>query len=165
MQTAKSNIDKGSRVYLLKPTPVIALRATHKKAGTEKSLLRPIQLQNVPEAYTDSGNTGTRFLIHTRDEIKVILFDEVVCCVADSNYTHVHLSDGSKVMVSKTLKEIETILSPGFFVRIHASNLINLHFIKRILKTHQYKVELTNQIVLDVSRSRRDGLMQKMEML
>jgi len=105
----------------------------------------------------------TRFVVHSRQEIKIILIDEVVCCIADGNYTMIHLTDGSKCMVSKTLKNVECMLYPSLFLRIHASYLVNLNCIKRILKTHPYKVELPFNLVLNISHSRQKLLLQRIE--
>ena len=129
------------------------------------NLPRHLPLRNYTDEQLNNRKEPSRFLIHTKDDVKVILFDEVVCCIADSNYTKIYLNDGSKVMVSKTLKDVETILYLPNFLRIHASYLINLNFIKRILKGDGCTVELLNKLTLEVSRSRRDELMQRMEAL
>jgi len=105
----------------------------------------------------------TRFLIHSREEIRIILFDEVVCCIAEGNYTMIYLTDGSKCMVSKTLKDVEIILYPSRFLRIHASYLVNLNCIKRILKSHSYRAELPFNLTLDISRSRQKQLLHRIE--
>ncbi|MEO6131919.1 MAG: LytTR family DNA-binding domain-containing protein, partial [Saprospiraceae bacterium] len=115
--------------------------------------------------HSNCGHATTRFVIHTKECANVILYDEVVYCIADSNYTTIFLSNGSKLLVSKTLKEFESILHLSQFCRIHASYLVNLNYIKRILKNDRFTVELLNKVNLNVSRSRRDELMQKMETL
>jgi len=165
MQTIKINTDNSAQVHLLEPMSSKKLHETINKTGMKSNSPQHIHQRNILEAHLNSRKAPTRFLIHTRDDIKVILYDEVVCCVADSNYTRIYLNDGSKVMVSKTLKDFETILNQQHFFRIHASYLINLHYIKRIVKAHQYLVELPKSFMLKVSRSRREGLMHKMETL
>ncbi len=165
MQTLKTNTNKSALVYLLKPAPMRKLQETTEKTGMKSIPLQHFSQGIIPEELLNSRKEPTRFLIHSKDEVKVILFDEVVCCVAESNYTKIHLADGRKVMASKTLKDFETILYLPHFFRIHASYLINLHFIKRILKSDKCMVELPNNVMLDVSRSRRQALMHKMETL
>ena len=63
------------------------------------------------------------------------------------------------------LKDFETILYQPHFFRIHNSYIINLNFIKRILKADGCMVELPNNILLDVSRAKREELMQKVAAL
>lgn len=59
--------------------------------------------------------------------------NDVIRLQADVNYTCVFFSDGKKIVVATTLKEIESRFSafPKFF-RINKSMIINLNCIKKI---------------------------------
>jgi two-component system LytT family response regulator len=155
-------IECSALAYLLKPVSAPKLasaieKAKHRTHARHRSLqLDVLEEQLVP------GREATRFLINTLEDIKIIRFDDVVCCIAESNYTRLHLADGTRLMVSKTLKEFEGILQRPHFFRIHHSYLINLHFIRRIIKADGYVVELPQELLLDVSRSRREELMQRL---
>ncbi|MEP6795031.1 MAG: LytTR family DNA-binding domain-containing protein [Saprospiraceae bacterium] len=165
MQIIKANSDISATVVHLTPVSSRKLPAVIGKANMERSSAQPISKRGIHRHQLAFRNASTRFLIHTRDEIRVILFDDVIFCEAASNYTKIHLNGGIMVLVSKTLKDIETILYPFHFFRIHASYLINLHFIKRILKSQGCTVELSNNTKLQVSLSRREDLLLKMEIL
>ena len=104
------------------------------------------------------GTNFSSFLIHSRKDIKVILFDEVMYCKAESNYTRIYLRNGKIVMTCKTLKEMEFMLVASQFVRIHASYVVNLNAVRRIIHAGQCSVELVNTMILNVSRSRRKEL-------
>lgn len=158
-------IECSALAYLLKPVSSQKLHEAIEKAMMKSNPLQLSLQRNVLQEQLNTSKEATRFLINTVEDTKVIRFDEVVCCVAESNYTKIHLSDGSKVLASKTLKDFETILYQPHFFRIHHSYLINLNFIKRILKTDGCMVELPNNVILDVSRSKREELMQKVAML
>lgn len=154
-------IECSALAYLLKPVSSQKLYEALQKARMKSNpLQRSLQMHVLQEQLNTEKETS-RFLINTVEDIKVIRFDEVVCCVAESNYTKIYLSDGSKIIASRTLKDFETILSRPNFFRIHHSYLINLHFIKRIIKTDGCTVELPHEIRLDVARSRREELMEK----
>ncbi len=58
---------------------------------------------------------------------------EVIRLQADANYTRVYLSNGKKILVATTLKEIEHRFAecPKFF-RISKSMIINIDCIKQI---------------------------------
>jgi len=145
----------------------MSTRKLNTSNGALTYALNPVISRSRPETNRvhRTTNEPTRFLIHTKDDVRVILFEEVVCCTAESNYTIIYLTDGSKLLVSRTLKDIASVLCHPQFFRIHASHLVNLNLIKRILKTHQCMVELPNNLMVEVSRSRRDELMEKMETL
>lgn len=158
-------IECSALAYLLKPVSSQKLHEAIEKAKMKSNPLQLSLQRNVLQEQLNTTKEATRFLINTVEDTKVIRFDEVVCCVAESNYTKIHLSDGTKVLASKTLKDFETILYQSHFFRIHHSYLINLNFIRRILKTDGCMVELPNNVILDVSRSKRDELMQKVAAL
>ena len=165
MQTLKTNTNNSALVYPLKTILPPMPNKAFGKTGMNGNLSQHVPFRHLPEEHINSRKATTRFLIHSKDDVRVILFDEVVCCTAESNYTIIYLTDGSKLMVSRTLKDIASVLYHPRFFRIHASHLVNLNLIKRILKTHQCMVELPNNLMVEVSRSRRDELMDKMETL
>ncbi|MFN5982030.1 MAG: LytR/AlgR family response regulator transcription factor, partial [Fluviicola sp.] len=77
---------------------------------------------------------------------------------ADSNYTEIHLTNGKKVVSSKTLKEIELVLLTSSFIRVHKSHLINLNFIKKYIKGDGGMLVLNDDSMIPVSRSHKDEL-------
>ncbi len=70
----------------------------------------------------------------------VINYHCLVYCKANSNCSEMFLVDGSKYLITCTLKEIEQLLPASFFFRPSKSYLINMHelacvdFNKRLLK-------------------------------
>jgi two-component system LytT family response regulator len=55
-------------------------------------------------------------------------------CEADRNYTLFVLTNNKTVLVSRPLKEYESLLSPFGFFRSHNSHLVNLSFVDRLEK-------------------------------
>ena len=83
---------------------------------------------------------------------------DIVFCESDNNYSHIHLKDGKKVLVSKTLKYLETKLSIYPFVRIHKQHIINLRYLKQYIKGEGGQVELMDGTWLNVGRRRKEAL-------
>lgn len=158
-------IECSALAYLLKPVSSQKLYEALQKARMKSNPLQRSLQMNILQEQLNTSKEASRFLINTVEDTKVIRFDEVVCCIAESNYTKIHLADGTKIVASKTLKEFETILSRPNFFRIHHSYLINLNSIKRIIKTDGCTVELPNNITLEVARSKKDELLEKITSL
>jgi len=74
----------------------------------------------------------------TGKEFKVINANEIIYCQADINYTNIFTTDGAKILVTKTLGKVETILDYPFFYRCHKSYLVNLNHIDIYSKTDGY---------------------------
>jgi two-component system, LytTR family, response regulator len=158
-------IECSALAYLLKPVSSQKLFDALQKARMKSNPLQRSLQMNVLQEQLNTSKEPSRFLLNTIEDTKVIKFEDIVCCIAESNYTKIHLADGTKVVASKTLKEFETILSRPNFFRIHHSYLINLNFIKRIAKTDGCTVELPHNISLEVARSKKDELLEKITSL
>jgi two-component system, LytTR family, response regulator len=158
-------IECSALAYLMKPVSSVKLAEALEKARMKSNPLQRSLQVNVLEEQLSTTKEASRFLVNTTEEIKVIKFEEVVCCIAESNYTKICLLDGKKIVASKTLKEFETILHQPNFFRIHHSYLINMNHIVKITKADGVTVELPNNISLDVARTRKEDLMQKLTQL
>jgi two-component system LytT family response regulator len=84
---------------------------------------------------------------------------EIVHCEASGRYTIIHLDSKKKITVSKTLKEIEELLNPSQFFRVHHSHVINLKKISKFHRAHGGSVELSDSSVINVSAGRKEELM------
>lgn len=84
-----------------------------------------------------------------------VAVNDVVMMEGDGNYTLFYFSSGKKIMVSRTLKEYETLLDAHSFVRIHKSYLINLHHLKEYDTRVEEMVVLKNGIRVGVARRRK----------
>ena len=77
----------------------------------------------------------------------------IVRLEGEGNYTVFHFADGTRLMVSLTLKKIESRLSSKVFVRSHKRNIINLLYLEGIHPDHQQlMVSLVNGDRVEVSR-------------
>ena len=60
---------------------------------------------------------------------KKIQLSEIIMLQADVNYTYIHLIDGSKIMVSYTLKKLaERFIDFEYFIRPNKSVLMNIKY-------------------------------------
>lgn len=84
---------------------------------------------------------------------------DVVRCESDNTYTTFFLKDKRKVLVSRTLKDVEGILDSYGFYRVHNSHLINLDCVIEYLKGEGGQVKLNDGSIVDVSRRRKEGFL------
>ncbi|RME91766.1 MAG: LytTR family transcriptional regulator [Bacteroidetes bacterium] len=86
---------------------------------------------------------------------------DIVYLAAEGNYTYIHLCTGEKLLVCRTLQELEQrLLGAHPFQRIHRSYLINLHYLARYVRGKGGYVVLENDISLNVSNSRRQAFLE-----
>lgn len=83
---------------------------------------------------------------------------------ADANYTEVVLANGEKIIISKTLKELEKRFSGKekyAFFRTHKSFMINLDHVVGYQLNDGLKVRLSNQEEAVISRRRKDAFLER----
>lgn len=90
---------------------------------------------------------------------------DIIYCESDSNYTTFFLSNGEKVMISKTLKEVEKHLAGGDFFRIHASYLININHVSKFTRGSKRLVVMSNNQQIAVSRKKKGEFFEQFSKL
>lgn len=90
------------------------------------------------------------------DKIEFVEVSNIIRCQADGNYTIFHLRNGEKLLISKTLKEYDELLSSFNFLRVHQSHLINLDEIKSFIKTDGGYIQMKDGTNITISRQRRE---------
>ena len=145
--------------YLLKPIDSDELKKAVKKAS-EKSELLPQQLQQITEILHESekGQFPGRIAFPHAKGYRFITLSDIMYCESESNYTILHLLNEPKFTVCKTLSEIEEILAPSHFFRIHRSYLVNTKKIKEFIKSDGGFLIMENRSEIPVSRNKREEL-------
>ena len=82
----------------------------------------------------------------------------VLYAESDGNYSTIFLKDGQKILLTKKLKEVNSLLPESSFFRIHNSYIINLNKIKEFLKTDGYVVLESNHKI-PVSRQKKSDFL------
>lgn len=88
----------------------------------------------------------------------------IVRLEGEGNYTLFHFSDGSQLIVSLTLKTMESRLSPRVFARPHKKNIINLLYLEGIHPDRQQlSVSLVNGDRVEVSRRKASRFIKQVK--
>lgn len=162
--------------YLLKPINLSELKAAINKIQREKEgeqqRLREVgdaakqrkkQLGIFVDNAQNANQQHNKMVLPTSDGFEVIEIKEIIRCEADQNYTHFYLTSKDKILVSRTLKEYEELLSEYNFIRIHQSHLINITHIQRYIKGRGGYVKMSDDSVIEVSRRKKDELMKRFQ--
>jgi two-component system LytT family response regulator len=147
-------IRKGAIDYLLKPIKrsdfVIAVNTALEAIRNSKQLIKK---ESLP----------AKINLPTQHGFKSILISDIVRCEADSNYTSFYLSDKSKIMVSKTMRDFEDLLLEYDFFRAHHKHLINLRHFKEYIKGKTGRIILSDDSVIDLSLRRKPDFMKRIQ--
>jgi two-component system LytT family response regulator len=101
----------------------------------------------------------TKIALPSSDGLDFVELDNIIRCEADRSYCNFYLTDNSKVLVSKSLKEFEDLLEEAGFFRVHKSNMINLKHIKKYVRGTGGYVVMKDDTQVTVSARRKDLLL------
>lgn len=144
--------------YLLKPVDAEELKAAVAKVMHSRQSEFNAQLRSLMQQL-QHGPSAARVALTTADGVHLYYVKNIVRCASDGNYTTVHFDDHSKLLIAKTLKDMEAILQPYQFERIHKSHLINLDHLRRYYNRFSGEVEMSDGHILPVAQRKKSQLL------
>lgn len=147
--------------YLLKPIDMEELQNAVAKARARKH--ESVHKQQLEVLLANlNANTLKKICLATADRIEFVRVEDIIMCEANGSYTNVYLKDHRKILVSKHLKEYETLLADERFMRVHNSFLINLNEVKQFVKSEGGYILMNDNRQVSISPKRRDEFFARM---
>ncbi len=147
--------------YLLKPIDSDDLSETLNKIKKFASRnFNSDKLENILIDF-NAKNNQKKITISTEGKLIFLKLDDILFVESDGNYSTLFLVDNQKLLVTKKLKEIDSLLPNNNFFRIHNSYIINLNKIKEFLKTEGYVV-MESGHKIPVARQRKSDFLEKL---
>lgn len=150
--------------YLLKPIDVEEL-----VSAVERMLQKTNHMTRSYHSLLTNMHLGPKALkrlaIPMENGLVMQEVDDIVYCEADGSYTTLFLANGDTLLVSKNIKEFENMLSENAFCRIHHSLLVNTVHVQKYIRGEGGYVMVTGDKHLNVSRRKKDRLLQLLQRL
>jgi two-component system LytT family response regulator len=150
--------------YLLKPVDPDELVTALKKLR-EENINESEKYKLLNDSLKNHQKPHERLALHTQDKIHVVNIQDIIRCESSVNYTEFYFSGGKKLLVTKTLKDFEDLLSDQGFYRVHQSHLINTKYIKEFVKTDGGYILMNDGCNVPVSTRKRPEVMKMLEEL
>lgn len=151
--------------YLLKPVDEDLLVAAVEKV--KKKIEEKEGHQQIDTFLHNMQNVGIpqkmKLCIPSMKGFQVVDIPDIIYCEANSNYTNFYFTNRSMICASKPVHEYETLLEDSNFVRIHKSYVVNLDHVKEYVRGEGGSVILTGGQEVEVSRRKKELLMQRMK--
>ncbi len=150
--------------YLLKPVDPDALQKGVQKAKKNiqgKSLQQQVQV--LLQQLAGIHNQDKKIVLKDLENTYFIKIADILYCEAEGTYTKFFISGTAPILVSKNLKEYESILEPLGFIRTHHSFLANPEKIKLFDKTDGGALILDGGLSIPVSQRKKEYVLQLLE--
>lgn len=142
--------------YLLKPINIFELKNAIEKVekkhqSQSKNENKHVFLENIK-----SDQHNKKIALAGSDRVEFMALDSIIRCKGENNYTQFFFKNQKDMLVSKTLKEFENLLSEYDFLRVHQSHLVNIRHIQSYVKTDGGYLIMSDNSKIMVSRSKKD---------
>lgn len=142
--------------YLLKPIdPEDLVQATHDLQSPSKYWPEYEMFQQSLKNFHQQ-----KIFLPTIQGTLVIRTEEICYVTADDKYATVVLETGEKIFVSLLLKEIETQLPAGEFVRPHQSYIVRIDAVRKVQKGDGITLLLKDKTEIPVSRRNKEEVLK-----
>jgi two-component system LytT family response regulator len=146
--------------YLLKPIDPDELEASIQKAtenlhGNDLKL----QLQILMQQISSNTDVNKKIVLNDKRNTYFIKISDILYCEADGPYTKFFIANESPILVSKSLKDYDDMLSNYGFIRTHHSYLVNATKIKMLDKKDGGILILDDGNHVPISQRKRDAVL------
>ncbi len=106
-----------------------------------------------------------KLILKTLESMFIVDIENIVRCESDKNYTFFFFTEGKKILVSKTLKEYDMLLSGLSFFRVQQSHLINMNYVDRYDKHDGGCVIMKDGTQIPLSQAKKEEFFKMLETL
>ena len=148
--------------YLLKPIDLGELKKAvnrfkvQKKSNPQKENMA-LALHNM----SAKDKSEHLLILKTQDGALKLVLKDIIRVEGDRNYSYIHLKNGTKKLVTKTLIELEELLDFKDFYRCHRSHILNVDHIASY--SNGVTVLLSDDTKIPVSRRKKKQFLEWFE--
>lgn len=148
--------------YLLKPVDSEELQQAIQKVMQRSQKPMAQQLEILMQKIHQPSTPINKIAMPTMEGLQMIPVESIISCESDSNYTILLLKNKKKIIVSRTLKEIEELLEDHSFIRVHRCYLANLNEVEKYVKGEGGYLVMSDGTTIDVARNKKEVLLKKL---
>lgn len=163
-QYAMDALNNNAIHYILKPIDIEELIKAVDKVKSKLESDSKMTFDPVAEVKSFNKSQEKKFIFPHLNGFDLIEIGTIVRCQADDNYTEFYFTNGSKKLISKTLKKIEEQLKNCGFLRVHKSHLVNLNHIISYQKGQTGSLIMSDKSEVSITPSKKAILMKILEL-
>ena len=148
--------------YLLKPIDAGDLKSAVQKV--ERKLEEGSNLQHITNLLCNMRQPSIeqKIALPQREGYEFIDVSSIIYCQAEGSYAKVFIQEKRPMLISRTLGDVEELLPPEIFQRVHHSTLVNVTYISQFLRSDGGYIVLKNGEKLSVSKAKKEMLMARL---
>ena len=137
--------------YLLKPVNPGDFQESVQRAVDQISNHddKSAQFEVLMQAFNQQSH-HKKLVLKTTESLHVVDIEQIVFCRSDNSYTTFYFKDEPNILVSRSLKEYESLLAHHGFFRAHQSYLVNLNQVGKLNKSDGGFLIMSNKLEVPI---------------
>jgi two-component system, LytTR family, response regulator len=148
--------------YLLKPIDRRELVQAVEKVRSATDAVNSQQLEILLQKVNQPGKPILKIAMPSIEGLEMVPVENILYCESSDNYCYIFLKVGKKMLVTRSMKDMEELLEEHAFARVHRSFLVNLNEVERYVRGDGGYVMMSDGKMIDVSRSKKEELLKKL---
>ncbi len=144
--------------YLLKPiNPAELAEAVDRiEPGMPENL--PAQIGHLLDSVR--SRKLDKITLKSQEGMVFLSIDQIVHLESDGSYTTFHLLNNERHLIARPMRDFEDLLPPEDFFKLHQSHLVNLAYVKKILREDGGSVLMADGARVPIARRRKDEFLE-----
>ncbi len=153
--------------YLLKPIDpdelIEAVNKAKSRVGTEKMNYNLDMILN--KIIKEKKAHVKKIPLSQTNKVMLVEPDEIIYCKSEGSYTQVFLENNQKVLVSRSIKMIESHCPDDIFIRVHKSYIVNIDKIVEYIRQGGGELVMSNKAIVPVSRTYKKDILNSLNIV
>lgn len=148
--------------YLLKPINLLELKTAIEKVSAKlrSGIYKGDNNERMADVLRSNKKNSSfdfnKIALPTTEGIEFYNVADILRCEADRAYCIFHLTNKRRIIISKSLKEYEDMLTDANFFRVHKSNMVNINHVTKYLKGKGGMVQLSDSSLVAVAVRKKE---------
>lgn len=151
--------------YLMKPIAISELKEAIDRVEEVLLQKRDNQKLKILVENLKNINQPKKIALPTAEELYFVSIDDIIRCKGENNYTMFFLTNGKSILVSRTLKEWDDLLTSHQFIRTHQSHLVNSIHVNSFVKKDGGYILMDDGSIVSVSKHKKEQTLSKLASL
>jgi two-component system, LytTR family, response regulator len=146
--------------YLLKPINPVELVQTIDRVSAEPSEDYPTRISNLLES--NRTKRLEKIMLTSMEGMLFLRLDQIVRLESDGSYTTFYLLNNEHHLITRPMKDFENLFPEDEFFRLHQSHIVNLSFVKKILREDGGYALMEDGSKVPIARRRKESFLEFM---
>jgi two-component system, LytTR family, response regulator len=161
LEDIKQGLKLGADDYIAKPIKSSDLLDSIKmRLLKRRKLLEHGNMEN--ESPINMNSSYDKFGIPSSEGLRFIKFESVIRFEADRAYCHIFLTNGKKMVASKSMSEFQPMLEKSGFIKVHKSHIVNLKHVESFIRGKGGQLVMSDGSLVNVSLRKKEVVLKSL---